>query len=49
MRSLLRDVTIMLVVWALVTAVAMVWINFDIPGIWPPWLGPDDDLWSLTR
>jgi hypothetical protein len=35
-----RDLTITMIVWALVTCGAMVWINYDIPGIWPEWLGP---------
>ena len=39
---LLRDVVIMLVVWLTVTSGAIVWINYDMPGSWPAWLGPDD-------
>jgi hypothetical protein len=37
----LRDLTITMVVWALTTALGIVWINFEVPGIWPTWLGPD--------
>ena len=26
----------------LITAAGITWINYGVPGAWPPWLGPEN-------
>jgi hypothetical protein len=37
-----RDILILLLAAALVTVAGFLWIEYSIPGVWPPWIGPPE-------
>ena len=40
--DLLKHLVIAVLIAALINVCGIVWINYDLPGAWPPWLGPDE-------
>ncbi len=38
--KLLRDTLAMTLLTLLVAAIGTLWINLDVPGIWPTWIEP---------
>lgn len=42
LKNLVRDLAVTVLMALMVSAGGVVWINYDIPGVWPTWLGPLD-------
>jgi hypothetical protein len=41
MKGTIRDLALTMFVAIVISAAGITWINVDLPGTWPPWLGPD--------
>jgi hypothetical protein len=41
--GVVRDVILALFVAVAISLAGGAWVNYDVPGIWPPWFGPEVD------
>jgi len=41
-RDMPRDILILLLAAAVIAIAGFLWVEYSIPGVWPPWFGPPE-------